>query len=109
MPIFYCHYMFLVLLLFPFTNFSCFSVWQKLEEENREFFQAYYLRLTVKQQIMEFNKLLEQQVRLMRQIHPTGVVSVSNSNGLRLPPSKTVFFLVGYFDFTFVFNCMGMP
>ncbi|EOY09018.1 Plant protein 1589 of Uncharacterized protein function isoform 2 [Theobroma cacao] len=61
-------------------------VWQKLEEENREFFQAYYLRLTVKQQIMEFNKLLEQQVRLMRQIHPTGVVSVSNSNGLRLPP-----------------------
>ncbi|XP_021283124.1 uncharacterized protein LOC110415744 isoform X1 [Herrania umbratica] len=61
-------------------------VWQKLEEENREFFQAYYLRLMVKQQIMEFNKLLEQQVRLMPQIHPTGVVSVSNSNGLRLPP-----------------------
>ncbi|XP_065855982.1 uncharacterized protein [Euphorbia lathyris] len=56
-------------------------VWQKLEEENREFFKAYYLRLTVKHQIMEFNKLLEQQVRLMRQMNSTGVPSMSNSNG----------------------------
>ncbi|XVF16993.1 hypothetical protein REPUB_Repub10bG0078800 [Reevesia pubescens] len=60
-------------------------VWQKLEEENREFFQAYYLRLMVKQQIMEFNKLLEQQLRLMHQIHPTGVSSISNSNGPHMP------------------------
>ncbi|GMI65708.1 hypothetical protein like AT3G10250 [Hibiscus trionum] len=60
-------------------------VWQKLEEENREFFQAYYLRLMVKQQIMEFNKLLEQQVRLMDQIHSTGVSSISNSNGPQMP------------------------
>ncbi|KAK8588829.1 hypothetical protein V6N13_087726 [Hibiscus sabdariffa] len=60
-------------------------VWQKLEEENREFFQAYYLRLMVKQQIMEFNKLLEQQVRLMGQIHSTGVSSISNSNGPQMP------------------------
>ncbi|KAE8681914.1 cystathionine beta-lyase [Hibiscus syriacus] len=61
-------------------------VWQKLEEENREFFQAYYLRLMVKQQIMEFNKLLEQQVRLMDQIHSTGISSISNSNGPQMPP-----------------------
>ncbi|KAE8667597.1 cystathionine beta-lyase [Hibiscus syriacus] len=61
-------------------------VWQKLEEENREFFQAYYLRLMVKQQIMEFNKLLDQQVRLMDQIHSTGVSSISNSNGPQMPP-----------------------
>ncbi|XVF56270.1 hypothetical protein PTKIN_Ptkin06aG0105400 [Pterospermum kingtungense] len=61
-------------------------VWQKLEEENREFFQAYYLRLMVKQQIMEFNKLLEQQLQLMRQIHPTGVSAISNSNGPQMPP-----------------------
>ncbi|XP_052482553.1 uncharacterized protein LOC105788326 isoform X2 [Gossypium raimondii] len=59
-------------------------VWQKLEEENREFFQAYYLRLMVKQQIMEFNKLLEQQVQLMHQIHPSGVSSISNLNGPHL-------------------------
>ncbi|XP_057999952.1 uncharacterized protein LOC110659377 isoform X2 [Hevea brasiliensis] len=62
------------------------SVWQKLEEENREFFKAYYLRLTVKHQIIEFNKLLEQQVRLMRQINPTGVVSMPTSNGSHMPP-----------------------
>ncbi|XP_022766587.1 uncharacterized protein LOC111311458 isoform X2 [Durio zibethinus] len=61
-------------------------VWQKLEEENREFFQAYYLRLMVKQQIMEFNKLLEQQVRLMHHIDPTGVSSISNSNGPHIQP-----------------------
>ncbi|KDP37823.1 hypothetical protein JCGZ_06725 [Jatropha curcas] len=60
-------------------------VWQKLEEENREFFKAYYLRLTVKQQIIEFNKLLEQQVRLMRQINSTGVASMPTSNGSHIP------------------------
>ncbi|XP_013638646.1 PREDICTED: uncharacterized protein LOC106343857 isoform X2 [Brassica oleracea var. oleracea] len=56
-------------------------VWQKLEEENREFFNAYYLRLMVKHQIMEFNKLLEQQVRHMQQMHPTGLTSIQNTNG----------------------------
>ncbi|XP_015582980.1 uncharacterized protein LOC8279875 isoform X2 [Ricinus communis] len=59
-------------------------VWQKLEEENREFFKAYYLRLTVKHQIIEFNKLLEQQVRLMRQINPAA--SMPTSNGTHIPP-----------------------
>ncbi|KAL0744019.1 hypothetical protein Bca4012_085532 [Brassica carinata] len=56
-------------------------VWQKLEEENREFFKAYYLRLMVKHQIMEFNKLLEQQVHHMQQMHPRGLTSVQNTNG----------------------------
>ncbi|CAL0310614.1 unnamed protein product [Lupinus luteus] len=55
-------------------------VWQKLEEENQEFFRAYYLRLMVKQQIQEFNSLLEQQVQLMH-LHPTAVSSLPNSNG----------------------------
>ncbi|KAJ4701124.1 hypothetical protein OWV82_024412 [Melia azedarach] len=61
-------------------------VWQKLEEENRDFFKAYYLRLMVKHQIIEFNKLLEQQVQLMHQIHPTGVASIPTSNGSHIPP-----------------------
>ncbi|KAF3442519.1 hypothetical protein FNV43_RR16435 [Rhamnella rubrinervis] len=56
-------------------------VWQKLEEENREFFKAYYLRLMVKHQILEFNRLLEQQVELMHQIHPNAVASIPASNG----------------------------
>ncbi|KAJ8759989.1 hypothetical protein K2173_010845 [Erythroxylum novogranatense] len=61
-------------------------VWQKLEEENRDFFNAYYLRLVVKQQISEFNKLLEQQVQLMRQINPTVVAPLPTSNGTRITP-----------------------
>ncbi|KAE8125189.1 hypothetical protein FH972_020022 [Carpinus fangiana] len=61
-------------------------VWQKLEEENREFFKAYYLRLMVKHQIKEFNRLLEQQVQLMRQIDPTGVASLPTSNGSHISP-----------------------
>lgn len=61
-------------------------VWQKLEEENGEFFKAYYLRLMVKQQIQEFNKLLEQQVQLMGQVHPTGLASLSTSNGSHIAP-----------------------
>ncbi|XP_052175596.1 uncharacterized protein LOC127790262 isoform X2 [Diospyros lotus] len=60
-------------------------VWQKLEEENREFFSAYYLRLVVKEQITEFNRLLERQVELMRQICPAGVASVPISNGSHMP------------------------
>lgn len=63
-------------------------VWQKLEEENREFFQAYYLRLKLKHQIIEFNKLLEQQVQLTRQIYPTGVTSVPATNGTQIPHCK---------------------
>ncbi|ESQ40320.1 hypothetical protein EUTSA_v10014351mg [Eutrema salsugineum] len=60
-------------------------VWQKLEEENREFFKAYYLRLMVKHQIMEYNKLLDQQVHHMRQTHPTGVAYVQNMNDSDVP------------------------
>ncbi|KAK2652159.1 hypothetical protein Ddye_012015 [Dipteronia dyeriana] len=60
-------------------------VWQKLEEENRDFFKAYYLRLMVKHQIVEFNKLLEQQVQLMRQIHPSGGAQLPTSNGSHIP------------------------
>ncbi|XP_010423626.1 PREDICTED: uncharacterized protein LOC104708711 isoform X1 [Camelina sativa] len=60
-------------------------VWQKLEEENREFFRAYYLRLKVKDQIMEYNELLEQQANHMRQIHPTRGVSNQHGNGSHVP------------------------
>ncbi|KAM0948671.1 putative angiotensin-converting enzyme 2 [Dioscorea sansibarensis] len=56
-------------------------VWQKLEEENGEFFKAYHVRLVLKDQIQLFNKLLDKQVELMRKICPSGVGSVSPSNG----------------------------
>lgn len=56
-------------------------VWQKLEEENREFFKAYHVRLLLKNQILIFNKLLEKQVELMQKVCPPGVTSVPLSNG----------------------------
>ncbi|XP_011000446.1 PREDICTED: uncharacterized protein LOC105108011 isoform X2 [Populus euphratica] len=61
-------------------------VWQKLEEENREFFRAYYLRLKVKQQIEEFNKLLVQQAHLMHDLNSTRVAPMPTSNGFHISP-----------------------
>ncbi|PSS15717.1 Chitinase [Actinidia chinensis var. chinensis] len=61
-------------------------VWQKLEEENREFFEAYHLRLIVKNQITQFNRLLERQVELMDHICPAGGASLPISNGSHIPP-----------------------
>ncbi|CAL9125656.1 unnamed protein product [Musa textilis] len=56
-------------------------VWQKLEEENREFFEAYHVRLILKNQILVFNRLLEKQVELMQRACPSGVVAVPHPNG----------------------------
>ncbi|KAL7169193.1 hypothetical protein ACSBR2_034269 [Camellia fascicularis] len=61
-------------------------VWQKLEDENRDFFKAYYLRLIVKDQIMQFNRLLQKQIELMDQMCPAGVASIPMSNGSHVPP-----------------------
>ncbi|CAM6089544.1 unnamed protein product [Calypogeia fissa] len=43
-------------------------VWQKLEEQNPDFFKAYYTRLKVKKQIVLFNHLLVQQVQLLQKM-----------------------------------------
>ncbi|ETV92488.1 hypothetical protein H310_13177 [Aphanomyces invadans] len=37
------------------------TVWQKLEEQNPSFFEAYTLHLTLKEQILTFNYLVNQQ------------------------------------------------
>ncbi|KAL2470029.1 Uncharacterized protein Adt_38165 [Abeliophyllum distichum] len=66
----------------------CFTeiVWQSLEEQNREFFNAYYLKLLVKEQIMEFNRLLSEQVELMCRTGPIGMASIPTSNGSHVSP-----------------------
>ncbi|KAM7528690.1 hypothetical protein LguiB_032100 [Lonicera macranthoides] len=61
-------------------------VWQKLEEENPEFFKAYHLRLLVKDQIREFNSLLARHVELKHQVGQSGGCFVSMSNGSHIPP-----------------------
>lgn len=40
-------------------------VWQKLEDQNPEFFKAYYLRLKVKDQMSRFNELINKQAEMM--------------------------------------------
>lgn len=45
-------------------------VWQKLEEQNHDFFKAYYARLKLKNQIIMFNHLLEQQYQFMNMQMP---------------------------------------
>ncbi|KAL5223814.1 hypothetical protein ABZP36_010453 [Zizania latifolia] len=66
-------------------------VWQKLEENNPEFFKAYYLRLMLKNQITAFNKLLEDQLRIINKEYHSGPPSMpppngSNSNLLKQNP-----------------------
>ncbi|XP_019261342.1 PREDICTED: uncharacterized protein LOC109239252 isoform X2 [Nicotiana attenuata] len=63
-------------------------VWQKLEEENPEFFRAYHLRLMLKDQIERFNVLLERQVDAM-QMYPTGSIPMSNGSQIRQIPQNT--------------------
>lgn len=45
-------------------SFTCL-VWQRLERENHEFFRNYYIWLKVKEQILYFNHLLDQQHQLI--------------------------------------------
>lgn len=62
-------------------------VWQKLEEQNPDFFKAYYTRLTVKQQITKFNQLLQQHFELIQKMSTANVPSPV-SNGLHSPSVK---------------------
>lgn len=55
-------------------------VWEQLEQENPEFFDCYYVRLALKQQIELFNELLRQQAALTQEI-TNGVAPSPGSNG----------------------------
>eukprot|EP00252_Welwitschia_mirabilis_P006020 TRINITY_DN16684_c0_g1_i1.p1 TRINITY_DN16684_c0_g1~~TRINITY_DN16684_c0_g1_i1.p1 ORF type:complete len:382 (+),score=91.20 TRINITY_DN16684_c0_g1_i1:430-1575(+) len=57
-------------------------VWQKLEEQNSDFFKAYYTRLKLKNQIIVFNRLLEQQCQLMRMQVPANDSLTPLQNGI---------------------------
>ncbi|KAL0459868.1 UNVERIFIED_CONTAM: hypothetical protein Slati_0614000 [Sesamum latifolium] len=60
------------------------TVWERLERENQEFFNAYYVKLVVKDQILEFNRLLTEQVERMRQSGIIGINQHATSNGLHM-------------------------
>ncbi|RAL40083.1 hypothetical protein DM860_008223 [Cuscuta australis] len=61
-------------------------VWQKLEEENADFFRAYYIRLKLKKQIILFNHLLEHQYHLMKYPVPPNVPLAPLQNGINTMP-----------------------
>ncbi|KAM6583893.1 hypothetical protein CsatB_010895 [Cannabis sativa] len=61
-------------------------VWQKLEEENADFFRAYYIRLKLKRQILLFNHLLEHQYHLMKYPMPPKVPLAPMQNGIHPMP-----------------------
>ncbi|KAG9155706.1 hypothetical protein Leryth_003966 [Lithospermum erythrorhizon] len=66
-------------------------VWQRLEEQNQEFFKAYHLKLMVKQQIMEFNRLLAEQVDLMQRTGLVNIPSMPMRNGSNISTCKTAY------------------
>jgi uncharacterized protein (TIGR01589 family) len=68
--------------------FSLCSVWQKLEEENAEFFRSYYIRLKLKKQIILFNHLLEHQYHLMKYPVPLKVPLAPMQNGIHPVPGN---------------------
>ncbi|KAM3358961.1 hypothetical protein P3S68_021894 [Capsicum galapagoense] len=69
-------------------------VWQKLEEENAEFFRAYYIRLKLKKQIILFNHLLEHQYHLTKYPVPPKVPLAPMQNGISPMPVNNL--PVGY-------------
>ena len=46
-------------------------VWQKLEEQNVNFFYSYNVMLRLKDQLISFNYLADQQTRLMNKLNLT--------------------------------------
>lgn len=57
-------------------------LWQRLEEENREFFEVYHIKLALKEQVHRFNELLKQQAVLMEKIQSAGGSPMTvSSNG----------------------------
>mmetsp|Transcript_34970 Transcript_34970/g.77776 ORF Transcript_34970/g.77776 Transcript_34970/m.77776 type:complete len:540 (+) Transcript_34970:311-1930(+) len=61
-------------------------VWQKLEEQNPDFFKAYYLRLKLKDQIVMFNYLLEQQVNMVQKLHMSWLQALPSLMACPPPP-----------------------
>jgi uncharacterized protein (TIGR01589 family) len=74
------------------SHFFTLLVWQKLVQQNPEFFQAYHLRLQLKEQILLFNDLVNVQAILMQQ---QGVIVQNNTqvyspHPLSHPPPTSV-------------------
>ncbi|XP_073003824.1 uncharacterized protein [Typha latifolia] len=63
------------------SSITAEQVWKHLEEENSEFFQHYYARLLLKDNIIAFNDLLRKQANLMAAGGPSSVALMQVSEG----------------------------
>ncbi|CAA2987814.1 Hypothetical predicted protein [Olea europaea subsp. europaea] len=63
-------------------------VWHRLETQNPEFFKAYNLMVLVKQQMVEFNRLLSKQAELMCKTGLSVMTSMPMSNGYDVSPAN---------------------
>ncbi|GAB2267148.1 hypothetical protein Dimus_002133 [Dionaea muscipula] len=70
-----------------FTAVFVDLVWMRLEEENRDFFEAYHLRLMLKRQILQFNNLLKRHSELMNQIQSSEPPRLPVSDGSNVKPT----------------------
>lgn len=63
--------------------------WQKLEQQNPAFFRAYNIRLRIKDQINQFNDIVNYQALLMQyhQANEMSPMSASGANGIPVNPS----------------------
>ena len=65
-------------------GFTCL-VWQKLEEQNPDFFYVYNIRLRIKDQIVAFNYLVDQQLQLLQKLQVTAPITApGNAQGIAL-------------------------
>jgi len=60
-------------------------VWQKLEEQNPEFFTAYKMRLRLQDQIRTFNQLLEQHMQMSNQSRATQLNAAYGWGARKMP------------------------
>ncbi|CAK4084036.1 unnamed protein product [Aphanomyces euteiches] len=66
------------------------TVWQKLEEQNPSFFEAYALHLTLKEQILTFNYLVSQQREMSEGGQPALMVESKSAAEIpRVMPSTS--------------------
>ncbi|WCJ36810.1 hypothetical protein M5689_017987 [Euphorbia peplus] len=65
-------------------------VWQKLEEENADFFKAYYARIVLKKQIILFNQLIEHHYHLMKIPAPSKNPVIPIENGIQHMPVNSL-------------------
>ncbi|KAG5229607.1 helicase with zinc finger protein [Salix suchowensis] len=61
-------------------------VWNRLEQENTEFFKAYYIKLVLKKQIAKFNELLEDHHKLLCYAAPLEAPLAPMQEGIKHMP-----------------------